>query len=103
MSIKLDSLEDFKTLPVLDDVQGFDSGKVQEIEHWLIDNVLPPAEMKLPDSWRIESNPKTGFYMMGYDLNTNSKANTYRGVSAFFVMRDGKKMLRLGVEYRGKD
>jgi hypothetical protein len=49
VSIKLDSLEDFKTLPVLDDVQGFDSGKVQEIEHWLIDNVLPPAEMKLPE------------------------------------------------------
>jgi hypothetical protein len=103
VSIKLDSLEDFATLPVLDDVADFDSGNVQAVGQWLIENVLPPADIKLPDSWRAEGNDAVGFKMMSYDTVKEANVVTYRGVDAFFVMRDGKKMLRLGVEYAGPD
>ena len=101
VSIKLDSPEDFATLPVLDDVADFDSGKVQEAEYWLIDNVLPPSDTKLPESWRAETNEKSGYCNMMYNLISEGNVDNYRGVGAFFVIRDGKKMLRLGVEYGG--
>jgi hypothetical protein len=101
VSIKLDSPEDFNTLPVLDDVADFDSGKVQEAEYWLIDNVLPPSDTKLPESWRAETNEKSGYCNMMYNLISEGNVDNYRGVGAFFVIRDGKKMLRLGVEYGG--
>jgi hypothetical protein len=61
VAIKLDSPEDFNTLPVLDDVNDFDSGKVQAEERWLIENVLPPADIKLPESWNSSCNDATGF------------------------------------------
>ena len=101
VSIKLDSPEDFASLPVLDDVADFDSGKVQEAEYWLIDNVLPPADIKLPESWRTACNDATSFCTMSYDMISEANVNVYRGVTAFFVMRDGVQMLRLGVEYGG--
>jgi hypothetical protein len=86
---------------VLDDVADFDSGKVQEAEYWLIDNVLPPADIKLPESWNTGCYDVTGYCDMDWDHISEADAKIYRGVSAFFVMRDGKKMLRLGVEYGG--
>jgi hypothetical protein len=103
VSIKLESPEDFATLPLLDDVNDFDSGKVQEAEYWLIDNVLPPVDLQLPKSWRISCEQQIGFCRMAYNVITESNLVIYRGVGAFFVMRDGKKMLRLGFEYGGKD
>ncbi len=101
VSIKLESRKDFATLPVLGDVVDFDSGKVQEAEHFLIDNVLPPADIKLPKDWRADISGTMNYSSMIYDMVAGRDVNTYRGVSAFFVMRDGKKMLRLGVEYGG--
>jgi hypothetical protein len=101
VSIKLNSPEDFNRLPVLDDVADFDSGKVQTAEHWLIENVLPPAEIQLPESWRIAGNTATGFYFMSYNQISEANIVTYRADFAFFVMREGKKMLRLGVEFGG--
>lgn len=101
VGIKLDSPEDFKTLPVLDDVNDFDSGKVQAEEQWLIENVLPPADTKLPTSWRTACNDETGFCWMSYNMISESNIKVYRGATAFFVMRDGIKMLRFGFEYGG--
>ena len=103
VSIKLDSPEDFATLPVLDDVNDFDSGKVQAEEYWLIDNVLPTANLALPSSWRTACNDQTGFCSVSYNTISENNVVTYHGVDAFFVMRNGKKMLRIGVEYGGKD
>jgi len=101
VSIKLDSPEDFATLPVLDDVADFDSGKVQEAEHWLIENVLPPANINLPESWSIGGNHQTGFLIMDWDHISEPNVKVYRFVDAFFVMRDGVKMLRIGLEFGG--
>lgn len=102
VSIKLDSPEDFATLPVLDDVADFDSGKVQEAEHWLIDNVLPPSDTKLPASWRI-ADGGNGYYWMSYNQISEANVNFYRFVDTFFVMQDGVKMLRIGLEVGGKN
>ena len=103
VSIKLETLEDFRTLPVLDDVADFDSGKVQEAEYFLINNVLPPTETKLPDSWSINCNDANGYCWLDYNRITDKDVKLYRLVDAFFVIRDGKKMLRIGLEFGGKD
>jgi hypothetical protein len=101
VSIKLETPDDLKNLPVLDDVKDFDSGKVQEEERWLIDHVLPKANIKLPITWRINKDKSGGFSWIDYNAITEPDIVDYRGVSAFFVMHNGKKMLRIGVEYGG--
>ena len=102
IDIKLDSPEDFATLPVLDDKLDFDTGKVQEETYWLIDNVLPPADdIKLPTSYRSSCNKTTGVCIMTWDHIAEPNIKAYRFVGAFFVMRDGVKMLRIGLEYGG--
>ncbi|MEI7846483.1 MAG: hypothetical protein WCK35_11835 [Chloroflexota bacterium] len=100
VSIKLEKPEDFKNLPVLTEADF--NGPVQEMEYWLIDNVLPPSDTRLPQSLLKSCNDATGFCIVSYDHITEADTKIYRGVSAFFVEQDGKKMLRLGVEYGGK-
>jgi hypothetical protein len=106
VSIKLNSSEDLANLPV-NDARDFDNHNIQDEIHWLINNDkndLPPADdVKLPDTWRIARNNDTGFYWMSYDMLAEARVKTYRSVAAFFVMQDGKMMLRIGVEYGGKD
>ncbi len=101
LSIELKTPEELQNLPVIDE-SDFENGTVLADEMWLIDNVLPPSDTVLPTSWNIESNPDTGFYEMSYNFVTEKDVKSYRGISAFFVMHDGKKMLRIGVEYGGK-
>ena len=101
VSTELNTPEDFANLPVLDDKADFDSGKVQQVGYWLTDNVLPPADIELPDSWGIGGEPKIGFLIMDWDHITEPNIKPYRFVDAFFVIHDGVKMLRVGLEFGG--
>jgi hypothetical protein len=89
VSIKLDSPEDFATLPVLDS-KKFDNGEVQEAIYWIIGNVLPPVpeNLKLPNSWRIDGD-EGGFRWLDYVVHQSQmllceyrciKAGCYRGI-----------------------
>ncbi len=103
VATELKTSGDLKNLPVIgDDTVVFESGEVQGVEEdWLIKNVLPKADIKLPTTWRINKDKKTGLSWMDYNAITEPNVVDYRGVCAFFVMHNGIKMLRLGFEYGG--
>ena len=102
VSATLEKPEDFANIPIIT-AKDYDSGIVRENMHWLIDNHLPPSDNKLPDSFGTNCNDATGYCLLDYN-KIDDKNKNYRGIGLFFVKQDdGKTMLKIGLEYGGKN